>query len=413
MRLAWFGPTPTEDGGVSYAATQLLQAMSELGVEVDCYLSAAEEDVPRRLHEESNLRFVCIPPHWHWDRWYSRHEISAFVTGQAMRMVAQSSLAKRAGRENQARRYTCVYQFSQIESSALAHQRDRLPPLVLHPQVHAQGELRWHRLEAPLGRRCESLPRFLAARQMLVARSQIQRRQIGFAAGLVAPSDRFATHLASDYRYPRARIVVIPNPIDLRRFRPSEPGGERSKRQTTLLFVSRMSVRKGVEMIVDLSHRLTDLEGAVALRAVGNHTLWSDYRCLLSDLNPGVARYDGPGGTTEVTAAYRSADIVLQPSHYEPFALTVAEALSSGKPVVVSSEVGAREGVSTQCCRVFPAGDADAFERRVRELVDELSLARAEELRMIARRNAERLFSPSAVGDAVVRGVEAFLRRDR
>jgi glycosyltransferase involved in cell wall biosynthesis len=170
-----------------------------------------------------------------------------------------------------------------------------------------------------------------------------------------------------------------------------------------------MSVRKGVEMVVGLSHRLSDLAGRVRIRVVGDRTVWSDYRCLLEDLNPHIAVYQGgvpPEGLPDV---YRAAHGLIQPSHYEPFGLTVAEALASGLPVVASDEVGASEGVDPRCCRTFPAGDLPAFEAAVRQLVDQIAGGAGAELRTLAREEAERLFSPETVVESLTRQLD--LRR--
>jgi glycosyltransferase involved in cell wall biosynthesis len=67
--------------------------------------------------------------------------------------------------------------------------------------------------------------------------------------------------------------------------------------------------------------------------------------------------------------------------------------------VVVSDEVGAAEGVSPDCCTVFPAGDANAFELAVRELVDRLE--RGEANRGVARSEAIRLFDPEVVAESL------------
>ena len=66
-----------------------------------------------------------------------------------------------------------------------------------------------------------------------------------------------------------------------------------------LLFVSRLAVRKGLDLVVGLSHRLSDLTGRVRIEIIGDKSLWSDYRALLSDLNPGVGVYRGELDATQ------------------------------------------------------------------------------------------------------------------
>jgi glycosyltransferase involved in cell wall biosynthesis len=148
-------------------------------------------------------------------------------------------------------------------------------------------------------------------------------------------------------------------------------------------------VRKGLEQIVALSHRLRDLAGRVRIDCLGGASLFSNYSALLGDLEPSVARSIGQVAPTELPALYRASHGVLQPSWYEPYALTVGEALASGLPVIVSDEVGAGEGVDPRVCRRHAAGDTDALEREVRRLVDEVERGWSPELRGVARRHAE------------------------
>jgi glycosyltransferase involved in cell wall biosynthesis len=404
MRVAWIGPPPTDGHGVAFTATQMLGGLSAAGVEVDCFVAAAPGDLPECLRGERKLHFFCRPPHWQWDRWYSRTPLQSFVTSQLARAGAQSMLASRAARRHAEEPYDVLYQFSQIELGWVRRLRHRLPPIALHPEVHAAGELRWLRREWALARRCEPAWRLLAVRAMLWTRSLAQARDLRLARRVIAPSRRFAEHLGEDCGLLPERLSVVPNPIDLQRFSPGEPREARGE-PVNILFVSRISVRKGVDMVVALSNRLRDLAGEVRVTVVGEHSLWSDYRPLLRDLDSAVATYAGPA-EGDVAEVYRGADLLIQPAHYEPFALTVGEALASGLPVVVSDEVGAREGVDARCCRVFATGDIAALEAEVRKLLAELRDGAAPQLRVIARQEAERLFDPVSVGSRLARTLE-------
>jgi glycosyltransferase involved in cell wall biosynthesis len=152
------------------------------------------------------------------------------------------------------------------------------------------------------------------------------------------------------------------------------------------------------------------LAGDVRIEVIGNHSLWSDYRALLEDLNPAIASYEGALDNARVAEAYREADLVIQPSHYEPFALTVGEALASGVPIVASSEVGAAEGTNPECCAVFPVGDLDAFEGAVRGLVERIRQGEGPTLARLARADAERLFSVEDVSDRIMEALKKAIR---
>lgn len=400
MRVAWIGPTPSDGGGVSYAATMLLLALLERGVQIDCYHVATEVELAQSLASASGLRVVArsrrverLP----------RSGVLRFVVGQAAKGLTQRSLAREMAARHAREPYDLIYQFSQLELLTLRRLRERLPPIVVHPEVHAAGELKWLVRERRLAR-FEPVSRRVLVLCLLAARSAAQRRDLRVARMLIAPSEAFAAAVSSDYRLTRDRIAVVPNPIDLNRFVPCPRAGANSPLR--LLFVSRLAVRKGLEMVVDLSHRLDDLAGRVVIDVVGDRSLWSDYRPLLGGVNRRVAHYRGSVDPQDVAAVYHDADALLQPSHYEPFGLTVGEALASGLPVVASTAVGAAEHVDAECCRRFSVGDVDAFETATRQLVAELSGGRYHAIATKARDEAERLFSPASVGSALIAQLE-------
>jgi glycosyltransferase involved in cell wall biosynthesis len=409
LRVAWIGPTPGEYGGAPYVGTQLLCELSRAGFEVDCFVAAPLDHVPKTLIGRPGLRFVCVESGWKWDRWYSRGPMRAFFSGNLTRAAMQFRLANLIFQRHRERPYDVVYQFSQVELFPLRRRRRQLPPLVVHPETHAAGELLWHRRETDLSRRCESRTKRTIVRLMLRGRAAMQRRDLALPARVIAPSRRFGNYLARDYGILPERIGVVPNPVDLGRFpmRSAVPVDG----PVRLLFVSRMSARKGVEMIVELSHRLSDLAGRVRIEAVGGPTTWSDYQPLLRELNRDTAAFLGSLPPRQLGVLYRAAHALLQPSHYEPFAITVGEALASGMPVVASDEVGAVDGVDPEVCTVFPAGDMDAFEAAVRAEVERLERDFPMERARLARAEAERLFAADRVTAELVAQLERALGR--
>lgn len=401
MRIAWIGPTPSDGAGVSYAATMLLLSLLERDVQVDCFHVSSEQRAAQMLTDLDGVNFVTKPL---GSVRLPAHPLLRFVVGQARKALAQRSLAAEMTARHARRPYDVVYQFSQLELLTLRRFRRRLPPIVVHPEVHAAGELRWLVRERRLAR-FEPVSRRAVVFSVLAARSAAQRRDARIVRRLIAPSQAFAAAVSADYRLHTDRIAVVPNPIDLDRFAPAA-GRDSGSRPLRLLFVSRLALRKGLEMIVELSHRVDDLAGQIAIDIVGDRSLWSDYRPLLAGLNLRVARYRGPADPREIAAVYRSCDALLQPSHYEPFGLTVGEGLASGLPVVSSTAVGASERVDPECCRRFPTGDSEAFEAETRRLVADLGTSRRGMITLKARSEAERLFSREVVGSTLLARLE-------
>jgi glycosyltransferase involved in cell wall biosynthesis len=392
LRIAFLGPSPAEAGGVPYAANVLLRALAAVGVEVDLYTTAC----PPALAAFPGIRPMLEPvEHTASLRVLRRLPLLMFIWGQSRRALAQRRLAARMVDEHRSRRYDAVYQFSQPELLALRSRRKRLPPIVVHPEVHAAGELAWHKREDALVRQGESRVRTALVRVMLGVRSVLQGRDLRAVAAVICPSAEFARELARDHRVPERKLHVVPNPIDLQRFAPGAP----ARRPREILFVSRMSVRKGVEMVVELTKRLDDLAGDVRVVVIGDKSLWSDYRPLLASLNPRLSEYRGYVDPALLPDLLGGASLLVQPSRYEPFALTVAEALACGTPVVISDSVGAGEWLNESCAEIFPSGDADAFEAAVRSMLARLEQSE-EAIRSAARILAERAFAPRDVARA-------------
>jgi glycosyltransferase involved in cell wall biosynthesis len=396
VRIAWIGPQPLAGGGVPQLAGVMLLALAERGVTIDAFMATGELQTMALDHP--GIRAIALPIAWDGAAQDGRSPAARFLSGQRARAQAQRRLATTLAEHHATRSYDVVYQFSQFELVGLRRHRPVLPPIVVHPETHAAGELRWLVRERDLAWQGGSRAAWGAAATMLATRAVVQRRDARAVDALIAPSRIFAEHLRRDYGLRPEALHVVPNCIDLTQFSASGTAGGRAG-PVRILFVSRMAVRKGVDLVVALSHRLADLEGKVELEAIGNHALWSDYRPLLGDLHSGIGRYRPHVPPAELARLLREADLLVQPSRFEPFALTVAEALASGMPVVASDEVGACEDVEAGCCSTFPDGDLDAFEAAVRHAVARARGDRADAVASLARSEAERLFSPGGVAE--------------
>lgn len=405
LRIAWLGPAPDEDGSVPYVATLLLAGLADHGAELECFVTTKAARLPERLTEHAHIEFITHRQRWSWGRWYSgdRAGVLAQLSEQATRAWAQRSLVAEMARRHRAHPFDLIYLFSQWELPSHAVP-DGLP-IVVHPQVHAAGEQRWHARESWLARQTEPRAQTLAVSQVLRARAYVQRRVAGRASMIIAASAQFRRQLADDYGIDAKRLHVVPNPVDTDRFRPSSTPRARGA-ALTLLYVSRFSVRKGLELVVELSHRLNDLAGQVRILVVGYPSPWSNYSRLLDGLNPAVGRTHGLAHPSTMDEIYRTGDALIQPSHYEPFGLSVAEALASGLPVVVSRCVGAAAGVDERCCLTFETGSIDGLEHAVRVLVKQLGEDGAACLHARARAEAERLFAPTRVAAELYAALE-------
>jgi glycosyltransferase involved in cell wall biosynthesis len=74
-------------------------------------------------------------------------------------------------------------------------------------------------------------------------------------------------------------------------------------------------------------------------------------------------RFLGFVNQSQLPAIYKSADVMVLPSEYEPFAVVVNEAMCCGCPVIVSDQVGAARDLIAPIRPefIFPCGDIDAL----------------------------------------------------
>ncbi len=407
LRIAWLGvgPAARESGGVPGVAAELLHGLAGLGHRIDCFSSGSAHELPPRLAGDENLTFVWGDSGWRWDRWYSRSKIAAFASGLLARGLGALRLRREVARRHRAEPYDLVYQFSSIETLGVPTRVAREVPLVIHPETHAAGELRFLIAERRLSLSCQPAHTWAIAVAIMSLRAGVQRVAIRRARLLVCISSVFRDHLVADYGFPAQDTVVIPNPVRLERFPDCE---RRLGEPPTVLVLGRIAVRKGIEDVVALARTLRERGAPLRLRVVGGPGLWSDYTPLLDELPSENAEYAGRIPPAEVPAELARADVLLQASRYEPFALTVAEALAAGMPVVGTSEVGAIEGVARSVVAEVAPGDVAAMADALTELLQRVAADPAG-MRAAARAEAARLFASGVVCARVSAALEALL----
>ena len=358
----------------------IARGLAELGHEVDCW-TTTETRTSTDWADVPGLTLHIVDSPFRWGRWYTNPRARPVTTNLVLlgsKAWATPALVRRLLAAHRERPYDVVYRFSTLELMSFGRHLRQLPPLVVHPEVHAAGELRWVRNEDHLARRCHSTTA-AGARPVDADREDVApaprhpSRGRGHRAEPAlrgAARGRLRHRRTSHHASYRTRSTST---ASIRR----RGGAELERpRRVRITYVGRAAVRKGIDALVELSHRLDDRADEVEIEIIANASLWSDYRPLLDDVNPRVAKVLGFRFSQQVAEALAQSDLLLQPSRYEPFALTVAEALACGTPVVSTDEVGAAEGVDPRCLTATPAGDVDALERAVRARIDDVLAGR-------------------------------------
>jgi glycosyltransferase involved in cell wall biosynthesis len=203
--------------------------------------------------------------------------------------------------------------------------------------------------------------------------------------------------MVADYGFPLSDTIVIPNPVRIDRFTVT---AKSLGTPPTVLVLGRVAARKGIEDVVAVAKLLLARGSDVRLRVLGGPSLWSDYTKLLEDLPSENAEYVGARPASEIPAELEASDLLLQASKYEPFALTVGEALAAGVPVIGTSEVGAIEGVDRSVAGEVAPGDVEAMASEIVQMLDRLR-ANTAQMSALARSEAERLFAPEVVCEQI------------
>jgi glycosyltransferase involved in cell wall biosynthesis len=142
--------------------------------------------------------------------------------------------------------------------------------------------------------------------------------------------------------------------------------------EIVVAFVSRLVAEKGLNVVVDVMHGLSDRHAAYRALIVGDGP---ERKNIESSMPSAI--FEGHLTGEELATAYASSDVFLFPSETETFGNVTLEALSSGLPAVVANATGSNALVqdSVNGFLVEPRNQA-AFLERVHQLVKDGELRR-------------------------------------
>ncbi len=198
-----------------------------------------------------------------------------------------------------------------------------------------------------------------------------------------------------------ARVLGVAVAVD--RFRPVS-GAERAALRRALaidaarvaICVGRLTRQKGQDLLL-ASWEEQRPEGCV-LYLVGGGDAQPLQRIARSQWGVTV---HAVGESPDVEAWLAAADVMVLPSRYETVGVAVAEALSSGIPVVATAFNGAHDtidrGPLPAAGAVVPIGDMAAMICELGRRLDDPALHRAES--RAGRQRAEAMFDPAGVAD--------------
>lgn len=260
------------------------------------------------------------------------------------------------------------------------------------------------------------LPRWTDGIQGFTRRARAELAYLPFyiatklAYRFVTGPELMGDYYAKEYGISSRKLIILYNDIDLTRFVPVQ-GKNRAgivsiadrspQNNVVILFVHRLSIRKGPQHLVPLASKLAKVSDNFVFLVVGDgpyrgqllqeiHSRGLDEKVLIRGAVP----------NRQLPEYYRGADIFILPSEEEGFPRVLLEAMASGLPVVAFDVGGVRDILGArQQNFVVPRGDIDGFAERLLTLLRDPSLR--DEL---ARENLERVqrFSTKRVAQMFV-----------
>jgi glycosyltransferase involved in cell wall biosynthesis len=225
----------------------------------------------------------------------------------------------------------------------------------------------------------------------------LQRSAVAAASCLHATSEQEYRDIRSfGLRQP---VAIVPNGIDVPRSA-SAPKAMNGLR--TVLYLGRLHPKKGVDQLINAWARLESKYPDWQLKIVGPSD--SSYAGMLQRLieSSGLSRVHLVGALygTDKIRAYEKAHLFVLPTFHENFAMTVAEALAFGTPVI-STKGAPWAGLETHGCGWWIDHGVDSLASALNHAM-KLDLDRLAKMGQSGRDWMRREFSWDSIAQAMV-----------
>jgi glycosyltransferase involved in cell wall biosynthesis len=207
------------------------------------------------------------------------------------------------------------------------------------------------------------------ARVRLTLESFLEGLHVRGVDRVLATSTHSAARIAESYRVSAHRISVVPEPIDLDRWRRAlNAAPERTRQGMTVLCVAHLYPRKDVATLVAA---MTRLPPEAVLRVVGTGPELQRLRRQARDLGlDGRVEFLGHVPFERLAAQYRRADVFCLPSRQEGFGIVFLEAMVAGLPIVAARAAAVPEVVLDGVCGILvPPGSPEALAGALNRLL--------------------------------------------
>ena len=176
------------------------------------------------------------------------------------------------------------------------------------------------------------------------------------------------------------RVEVTHNPVDTELFKPMGPPGRLHKR---IVFAGRLEEYKGGLRVLTAFARIADRHPDWTLAVAGDGPERPAIAQFLRE-HPALAKQVqliGPYTRPELAALFATSDCFVYPSRHETFGLVLAEAMSSGLPVIGPDQAAPPEFIDRRFGILVPPDDVVAIADKMEQLLTQLHTFRRDDIR--------------------------------
>ncbi|MFL2756020.1 MAG: glycosyltransferase family 4 protein [Dehalococcoidia bacterium] len=149
------------------------------------------------------------------------------------------------------------------------------------------------------------------------------------------------------HKFMPAEYTIIPNAVEVDKFRTAEPFSEYIDGKVNILFLSRLEKRKGLKYLISAYVNLKKMNSNIRLIIVGGGKVDSESLKVLSDSSVEDVILAGEVTEEDKIRYYHSADIFCAPATgQESFGIVLLESMASKVPIVATNIDGFMQVVS-------------------------------------------------------------------
>jgi len=230
--------------------------------------------------------------------------------------------------------------------------------------------------------------RLVLTRHVLFPMNRIHKLTLRRTARVIAVSEAVADALRAQTIFDPKKITVIYNGIDVDRFAKGRELLRSESKKFRVGTIGHLAPIKGLEDFVRAAAIVGGERADVEFIVVGeDKSKTGENRRALEQLIADLKLSHSvnlAGWVDDIAGTLHTFDVFVSSARFEPFGLSIVEAMAAGVPVIATESEGAREIIeSNQTGRLVPIGDAQEIANAIIDLLND-----ANERERLAR-NAE------------------------